>query len=139
MNMSDTQLIVHNARKIAELEVQLAQQAEDVRDLLEILKSAGIKIVRAKVSKEEAKLIDDYRRARPEGKEIIDAAFDKLKAELDKTAGVTPSPGLVAGGEEAPPAAAKSHASKKVTRASPARREANTPSSTLPAEFFKRS
>jgi hypothetical protein len=75
--MKDQDVIAHQARKIAELEVKVSRGLECERQLLAILRSAGIEVVEMELNREEAEFLQLYRNASPEGKAIILA-----KAEL---------------------------------------------------------
>jgi hypothetical protein len=75
--MEDAHVIAHQARKIAELEVGLHQHREGERQLLAMLRSAGIVVKQMELSPQEAEFLDNYRRATAEGKSQIRTEIEK--------------------------------------------------------------
>jgi len=75
--MDDRDVIAHQARKIAELETKLAQSIESERQLLEMLKSAGITVTQTELSSREIELLQGYRRLTPEGKADVRAVAER--------------------------------------------------------------
>lgn len=85
--MKDHEIIAHQARKIAELEVKVVRGLESERQLLAILRSAGIEVTEMELNHKEAKFLRLYRNATPEGKAMIEA---KVEAMAGK-AGMSPA------------------------------------------------
>lgn len=86
--MKDHEVIAHQARKIAELEVKAARGLECERQLLAILRSAGIEVTEMELNHDEAEFLRLYRNATPEGKAIIQA---KVEAMAEKAGTYTPN------------------------------------------------
>jgi hypothetical protein len=81
INMEDKEIIIHQARKIAELEVKLSKfEAIDVQ-LRELMGKRESDTLLVYLTLEEAELIDLYRRATPDGKSQIMAAAERAAAE----------------------------------------------------------
>jgi len=69
--MDDSVVIARQARKIEELEAKLELSVAAERQLLSILQSAGIKVSRVKLTKDEAQFLEHFRAATSEGKAAI--------------------------------------------------------------------
>lgn len=85
--MKDYEIIAHQARKIAELEVKVTRGLESERQLLAVLQSAGIEVTEIELNHEEVEFLRLYRNATPEGKAMIKA---KVEAMAEK-AGMSPA------------------------------------------------
>lgn len=87
--MKDHEVIAHQARKIVELEVKVARGFECERQLLEILRNAGIKVTEVELNQQEAEFLRLYRNATLEGKATIRAKVKAMaeKAGVNKIAG----------------------------------------------------
>jgi hypothetical protein len=80
--MKDHEVIAYQARKIVELEIKVARGLDCERQLLEILRSAGIEVTEMELNEREAEFLRLYRNATPEGKGTIRA---KVEAMAEKT------------------------------------------------------
>lgn len=87
--MKDHEVIAHQARKIVELEIKVARGLESERQLLEILRDAGIEVTEMELNHQEAEFLQLYRNATPEGKATIMAKAEAMAEEtrVRKTAG----------------------------------------------------
>lgn len=80
--MKDNEVIAYQARRITELEVKAARSLESERQLLEILRDAGINVKQVELNPQEAEFLLLYRQATPEGKAMI---REKVEAEAKRT------------------------------------------------------
>lgn len=76
--MKDHEVIAHQARKLVELEVKVARSLECERQLLEILRNAGIEVTEIELNHQEAEFLRLYRNATPEGKATIRAKVEAM-------------------------------------------------------------
>ena len=76
--MKDDDVIAHQARKIAELEIKVARALESERQLLAILRSAGVEVTEMELNRDEAEFLRLYRNATPEGKAMILAKAEAM-------------------------------------------------------------
>ncbi len=79
--MNDKEIIIHQAKKIAELEVKLDRYLVIDDQLHRLMGKRDGDSVLVLLSKDEAELIDHYRRATPEGKVHILTIAKRLAAE----------------------------------------------------------
>ena len=79
--MDDKEIIVHQARRIAELEVELEKFKAIEAQLCDLMGKRHGDTMLVYVTPEEADLIDCYRRATPEGKALIMAMAERVAAE----------------------------------------------------------
>lgn len=79
--MNDKEIIVHQARRIAELEIELRKLEAINTQLCDLMGKRGEDTMLVYLSPEEANLIDLYRRATPEGKAMILATAERVAAE----------------------------------------------------------
>ncbi|WP_317202487.1 hypothetical protein [Janthinobacterium sp.] len=79
--MNDKEIIIHQARKIAELEVKLDKLEAIDAQLREFMGKRDGDMLLVYLTPEEAKLIDLYRQATPDGKVLIMAAAERAAAE----------------------------------------------------------
>jgi hypothetical protein len=79
--MKDHEVIAHQARKIVGLEVKVARGVESERQLLEILRNAGIEVTEMELNDQEAEFLRLYRNATPEGKARIMAKAGVMAEE----------------------------------------------------------
>lgn len=76
--MKDDVVIAHQARKIAELEIKVARALESERQLLAILRRAGIEVTEMELNRDEAEFLRLYRNATPEGKATIQSNAEEI-------------------------------------------------------------
>jgi len=130
MLMKDEEVIAHQGRKIAELEVSVSRALGSERQLLEILRRAGIEVKEMELTHQEAEFLRLYRSASPEGKAKIKAKAGELAAKsLQDTSGKEDSD------QASPdPLPVRSDVKKKATaRSNPDSADL----SGLPKDFFK--
>jgi hypothetical protein len=86
--MKDQEVIVYQARKIVELEIKVVRGLECERQLLGILRNAGIKVTEVELNQQEAEFLRLYRNGTPEGKTTIRAKVEAMaeKARMSKIA-----------------------------------------------------
>lgn len=80
--MKDDAVIAHQARKIAELEIKVAHALESERQLLAILRSAGIEVTEIELNRDEAEFLRLYRNATPEGKATIQRKAEEMAENI---------------------------------------------------------
>lgn len=80
--MKDDEVIAYQARRITKLEIEAARSLESERQLLEILRLAGINVTQVELNPQEAEFLRLYRQATPEGKAMIEK---KVEAEAERT------------------------------------------------------
>lgn len=76
--MKDYEVIAHQARRIAELEIKVARALESERQLFEILRSAGIEVTEMELKRDAAEFLRLYRTVTPEGKAMIQAKAEAM-------------------------------------------------------------
>jgi hypothetical protein len=79
--MDDKEIIIHQAKKIAELEVEIDKFKAINAQLRELMGKRDGDTVLVYLNPQEAELIDLYRRATPEGKALIMATAERVAAE----------------------------------------------------------
>lgn len=84
--MNDQEIIAHQARKIVELEVQVAELRRAEEQLLYHLESAGITLKQVEVTQREAEFLRNYRNASPEGKALIRAKVQQAADAMGQLA-----------------------------------------------------
>lgn len=127
--MDDSVVIARQARKIEELEAKLELSVAAERQLLSILQSAGIKVSRVKLTKDEAQFLEHFRAATSEGKAAIFAKAEELASQRSTRVGA--GKGLLAA-DASGSKKAEDHPHFSKPTANP---QANL--SGLPKEFFK--
>lgn len=88
--MKDDEIIAHQARKLIELEVKIAHSVESERQLLEILREAGIDVKQIELNPQEAEFLLLYRQATPEGKARIREKVEAVAAKAGLRAHAEP-------------------------------------------------
>jgi hypothetical protein len=117
--MDDAQIIAHQARKIAELEMAVDRHREGERQLLAMLQRAGIVVAEVELSPDEVEFLEYFRRASPEGKAQIWSEVEAQVAATKQRAQVV---------EAKPASRPKKSLKTSSTEVVPS----------LPADFFKR-
>lgn len=84
--MDDKEIIIHQARKIAKLEVELRKFEAIDAQLCGLMGKRDGDTLLAYLTHEEAELIDLYRRATPEGKALIMVTAERVAREREKLA-----------------------------------------------------
>lgn len=128
--MKDDVVIAHQARKIAELEIKVARALESERQLLAILRSAGIEVTEMELNQDEAEFLRRYRNATPEGK----ATIQRKAEEMAENTGMS-----ISGKEDLTHVGPSRDLGRQKTRKSnPAKGAQVEELSGLPNDFFKR-
>jgi hypothetical protein len=129
--MKDDEVIAHQARKIAALEVKVARGVDCERQLLAILRRVGIEVTVMELNQEEAEFLRLYRSATPEGKAMIEAEVEARAKQADTNTARADNSDVVAPGQDV--------VQRKPLKLNSAKNEpAAAELQRLPNEFFKR-